>query len=287
MFYEEVNNIKQIGKGSFSEVYLVPSNNLNNPVIVKKFKKNNSEEYQESLNKEVFINMILKQYKKNNDGQENITTVESYYGELLPKEQKSNGRDILKIRFGLLAQKILGINNDIPSNLLLFKYKPCITLKDYIICKTSFSKEYDFKNRKLLIDILKGVKFIHEIDICHHDLKPENIIIEFDPNKTYKAKLIDFGLATCNKFKYSNGVNYNNNLCKCTGGTIQFTSPEKLSLSNIKNIYKTYDGYKSDIWSIGVLYYNLCFRIIPFKKANNELNILNFLENDKKKIETL
>ena len=45
--------------------------------------------------------------------------------------------------------------------------------------------------RSLILQILEGVKFLHENKIIHRDLKPSNILI----NRLFKIKISDMGLS--------------------------------------------------------------------------------------------
>ena len=94
----------------------------------------------------------------------------------------------------------------------------------------------------LFIQILDVINFLHkEKKIVHRDLKPENFIIKLDENKKIIIKLIDFGLATFvpeGEFSLTDQV-----------GTNSYLAPEIVSGFG-------YDE-KIDIWSLGVILYNL------------------------------
>ena len=94
----------------------------------------------------------------------------------------------------------------------------------------------------LFIQILDIINFLHkEKKIVHRDLKPENFIIKLDENKKIKVKLIDFGLATFvpeGEYSLTDKV-----------GTSSYLAPEIVSGFG-------YDE-KIDIWSLGVILYNL------------------------------
>lgn len=64
--------------------------------------------------------------------------------------------------------------------------------------RTYFAKETDYKTKKMCIDLIDGLKFLHTKSICHFDIKPENIT--FEP-ETELFKYIDFGLAEEFPFK--------------------------------------------------------------------------------------
>ena len=50
--------------------------------------------------------------------------------------------------------------------------------------------------KKILREILKGLNYIHLESILHRDLKPQNILINYNINNgNLQVKLADFGLA--------------------------------------------------------------------------------------------
>lgn len=52
-----------------------------------------------------------------------------------------------------------------------------------------------FIKQKLILDIMLGLKDLHDNGYIHQDIKPQNILV-FKEKNTYIAKLIDFGLTT-------------------------------------------------------------------------------------------
>lgn len=96
--------------------------------------------------------------------------------------------------------------------------------------------------------ITNAVNYLHELDICHRDLKLENVV--FDVN--YKLiKVIDF--ATAQKLN-------NNELSRGLVGSESYTAPE--TYSSIQ-----YDGKSSDVWSLGIILCYLINKKQPWKLA--------------------
>ena len=136
--------------------------------------------------------------------------------------------------YNILIEELLGLN----LKSLWNKYK----------CE----KDIFFKTNKILkdicligIQILERLKYIHEKDIIHRDIKPHNFVIgRNDPNNIY---LIDFGLSR--KYKSSR-----------TGKHIKYTYNNKLVGSLFFSSYNSMKGYelsrRDDLESLG---YTLIF----------------------------
>ena len=124
---------------------------------------------------------------------------------------------------------------------IILEYAPKGTLLDYMKqFKRGLKKEYA---KVIFAKILRGVYYCHKKQICHRDLKLENILLD----ENFSPKIADFGFATYNSDKLTEKK-----------GTPGYVAPE---------IYtrKKYDGYKADIFSLGVILYNLYTGKKPFQ----------------------
>ena len=105
---------------------------------------------------------------------------------------------------------------------------------------------------KVMIQICKAVGFAHKNRVIHRDLKPRNILI----NEQGNPLISDFGLARISTFIQDT---------KHTGegqiiGTPEYMSPEQFQGKVI--------DYRSDIYSLGVLFYELTTGSLPFSYKN-------------------
>lgn len=115
-----------------------------------------------------------------------------------------------------------------------------ITLKGYIEKK----KMLTYKEAiSIAIQVGKGIEAAHNKQIVHRDIKPQNILISTDG----KVKVTDFGIARA--------VN-NNTIHNDVMGSVHYSSPEQA-----RNGYV--DG-KSDIYSLGIVMYEMVTGRVPF-----------------------
>ncbi|XP_047491377.1 twitchin-like isoform X5 [Penaeus chinensis] len=98
--------------------------------------------------------------------------------------------------------------------------------------------------------ICEGVKHMHEKNIIHLDVKPENIMCQ--TRTSTNVKLIDFGLAT----KLDP-----NEVVKISTGTAEFAAPEIVEREPV--------GFYTDMWAVGVLAYVLLSGLSPFAGEND------------------
>jgi serine/threonine protein kinase len=129
-------------------------------------------------------------------------------------------------------------------NYVILEYCPN-SLRSYI----SERKKLEIPEaRRLMIEILEALKYVHAQGVAHRDLKPENILLTAER----AAKISDFGFAVVLDGK---------GLCTGSIGTPGYTSPECLS-------GKPYDGRKSDVWSAGLVLYAMVVGRLPWDTAN-------------------
>jgi serine/threonine protein kinase len=103
-----------------------------------------------------------------------------------------------------------------------------------------------------LRDILEGAKYLHKSGIIHRDLKPANILL-----KDGSCKISDFGFAK--------SLNSEEAVMKSIVGTPLYMSPQILK----KGRYTA----KSDLWSIGLIYYEMLHGKTPWP-AQNEIELI-------------
>jgi MAP/microtubule affinity-regulating kinase len=103
--------------------------------------------------------------------------------------------------------------------------------------------------RRIFRQILAGIKYCHENDIAHRDIKLENILI----NEENKVKIIDYGFSTIMPVDRK---------AKIFCGTPSYMAPEIVGR-------REYLGHKADIWALGVLLFVMLAGLFPFKGVND------------------
>ncbi len=108
---------------------------------------------------------------------------------------------------------------------------------------------------RIVARVLSGLAAVHDAGIVHRDLKPENIFLVEDADGVY-PKLLDFGVSRAVDPR-SDLESVLPTIENAIVGTPQFMSPEQArGLPNI--------DHRSDLWSVGVILYELLTGVLPF-----------------------
>ena len=122
----------------------------------------------------------------------------------------------------------------------------------------------------IFTQLILGLKEIHDQDIGHRDIKPDNIMVTPD----YKVKFLDFGLACSDVYS-----------CKGKHGTPFYQPPEVLNKIHEESL----SGAKlHDIWSLSLVLYNLANDKLPFieNDFDIDMNQLVYIVSDIDEIES-
>ena len=106
-----------------------------------------------------------------------------------------------------------------------------------------------------------GLASAHARGIIHRDIKPANLMITRDG----VLKILDFGLA-----KLAGQIRITKQ--HSTLGTVSYMSPEQLSGGTI--------DHRTDIWSVGVLFYEMLSGCLPFRGEIEQAVIYSILNED-------
>ena len=152
--------------------------------------------------------------------------------------------------------RLLNVKENDKSIYLIMEYANTGSLFKYIRDKQCLSEEESFK---FFSQIINAIYFLHKNDFIHRDIKPENILI-FD-NKV--CKLCDFGCC----------VELNGKQRSTYCGTTEYMSPEIVN--------KMEYSKEIDIWSLGILLYEMIHGYSPFNPNNEYYNTKEVIDKIK------
>jgi serine/threonine protein kinase len=136
--------------------------------------------------------------------------------------------------------KVNDLIDDEETVAIVMEYVEGETLKEYIERK---GKLNDDEIRKLLLQMLDALDYVHEQKLVHRDIKPSNFMI----TPSGKVKLMDFGIA---KQTDPNSSDYTSTGTTQQMGTPMYMSPEQVH--ETKNVTA-----QSDIYSLGVVLWQM------------------------------
>lgn len=139
---------------------------------------------------------------------------------------------------------VYDVGEDEGVNYIVMELLEGDTLKDYVENKGKLSVD---ETINLSIQIASALEAAHKSKIVHRDIKPQNIVLT--RNMT-QAKVTDFGIA-----KMSSAATITT-LGSSTIGSVHYFSPEHAKGG--------YTDEKSDIYSLGIVMYEMCTGTLPF-----------------------
>lgn len=164
------------------------------------------------------------------------------------------------IDFKTNANLLIKDNKTIEIAYIILEYINGRDLLEYINYTGLF---HENEARYYFSKLIKTMQIIHLKGYVHLDIKPQNIMVD----EKFNLILIDFGSAS-KIIDSSEIVPF-----KEKEGTIQYLAPEIYTASK-------YDRIKVDIFSMGVVLFNMATGQMPFKIANQEDENYNKIMNN-------
>ena len=233
-----------IGRGAYSKV-----------------KRCIDKETKKELAVKVIKNYLLRKKKKAFDKTSSGSLLIHYMMEDAINEMKTY-KAIPKEHPNILSlYQILNDNEKDKTYLIMELAEPLVTINEetgiFTLNNKFDNNKYDEKLiKKWILEIASGLKFLHENNIAHCDIKSDNILL----GKDGKLKLSDFGSSLRMNEPEDNILR--------TQGNIYFFPPE---LVEDKEKEKKSIDYKAvDIWDLGISIYTYIFKCLPFMPENRE-----------------
>ena len=230
--------LEQIGKGSYGKIYLAYDKKQEKKVALKIINKN-------------FLDILNK-------------TEEAFIEQYMLKICNENKNII----------NLLGCFTTKEKLIFVLDYYKNGNFEDYLKNIQTENGLLSYETAKFyLAEILNILKYLQKNNISHLDLKPNNFLLD----SRLHLKLIDFSTAKIQNKKFNlktkkfelnqeKKINLNNFI-----GTPQYCSPEILN-NNVQNFFTC------DIWSFGIIMYELFHNKTPF----DNYNLNKMIENIKK-----
>jgi TolB-like protein/Tfp pilus assembly protein PilF len=117
------------------------------------------------------------------------------------------------------------------------------------------------------IAVAEALAAAHERGIVHRDLKPGNVMV----GKDGRVKLMDFGLAKAQPMVKSPSGTLEETREGVVVGTLAYMSPEQLMAQSV--------DARSDIFSFGILLYEMATGQRPFEGPNKAIVLVSLLNN--------
>ena len=215
---------RKLGSGGTSSVFIVTEKH-----------KNNNIEYVAKVLKDIDDEIIINQYNN-----------EIKYLTELKQKSIPNIINIIDSGEGPIIRKDKNDGNPEIKKYIVLEYAKNRQLFDFIVYYGNGLGEV--YSKAIFYKIAKIIQSIHEVGICHKDIKLENILLD----ENFTPKIADFGLVANNSSKFEDYF-----------GSVPYIQPE--IIANVP-----YDGFKADIFSLGVTLMSLTFCVPGLTKASSE-----------------
>lgn len=153
---------------------------------------------------------------------------------------------------------VYDVGEEQDTHFIVMEYMEGSTLKDYIISHGPLPVD---KVVDLTKQVAQALDHAHKNDIIHRDIKPQNILL----SKNGVAKVTDFGIA---RAVSSATITHTNSVM----GSVHYFSPEQARGG--------LTGEKSDIYSLGIVMYEMITGALPFSGESPISVALKHLQDD-------
>jgi serine/threonine protein kinase len=218
---------------------------------------------------------IVKQIGSGGMGEVYLATDSKFFRKvalkILPREYASDDERLQ--RFELEAHAISCINH--PNIVTIFDVGSVDGVNylatEYVEGKSLRQAAGELRLSEILdvgIQVCEALSAAHRAGIIHRDIKPENIVLRPDGY----VKVLDFGLAKLNRPSIASPADLARTGEGVIIGTPAYMSPEQIGNETV--------DYRTDLWSLGVILFELLTGSNPFKSADRRNTFEAILRSD-------
>ncbi|CAO3614260.1 unnamed protein product [Cunninghamella echinulata] len=255
----KINNYllkKVIGQGAFGTVHLGIDTNTNIEYAIKEFSKSRLRKKEQS-------EMLRRKGGRRNIRGGRGRGIGLGVGREVAAQQtlpgSSNPLDLVRGEVAILKKlnhphivklfEVLDDPND-DSIYMVFEMAHRGVIMDVSMDEKSTPYSND-KARHYFREMILGIEYLHNNDIAHRDIKPDNLLLSNDD----VLKIVDFGVSEI----FVKG----NDKLKKSAGSPAFMAPELCRAQ-----HGEISGKAADIWSMGVTLYCLVYGHLPYTSTN-------------------
>ncbi|KAF9346068.1 hypothetical protein BGX26_002447 [Mortierella sp. AD094] len=232
----------EIGKGAFGKVHLAEDANTHEKYAIKEFSKS-------KLRKKDKANLFKLGPRGRGRGRRDL--------EAKAASASESPLDLIRGEVAILKKlhhpnivklyEVLDVAND-DSMYMVFEYCEKGVLMPVSLTETYDNLFSDAECRDVFQQIVLGIEYLHEHDIIHRDIKPDNLL----RSKDNIVKIVDFGVSEMFNKK-------GDDMTKKSAGSPAFMAPELC-----RPDHGEVSGRATDVWSMGVTLYCLRYSHLPY-----------------------
>ncbi|KAJ8325181.1 hypothetical protein BDV3_007258 [Batrachochytrium dendrobatidis] len=254
-----------LGSGSFGIVHLSLDADSNTLVAIKEFSKSKLRK-QQALKNGLFIGACRGRGRGRGRGAGPANLAASGNSHAIVAKPVENPIDLVRGEIAILKKlrhrnivKLYEVLDDPDQDSLFMVFELCEkgSLMDIGLDHPAPPLDIDL-SRRYMQEMVLGIEYLHEHDIAHRDIKPDNMMISKDGT----LKIVDFGVSEI--FTKDTGT-----VVK-SAGSPAFYSPEMCTARHGDLSVKPVD-----IWALGVTLYCMIFGVLPFSGTS----LLDLYEN--------
>ncbi|MCD8542598.1 MAG: protein kinase, partial [Gammaproteobacteria bacterium] len=192
--------------------------------------------------------------------------VKTYYGTRLPEKEAREMRHEIEMMQKLQSRflvRLLGLVQEPNSPaMLVMEYGTNGSLYNFLHSEQTISWGLRLRMAE---ELARGLGYLHQKQIVHGDIKSLNIVLDQD----FHAKWCDFGLAV---LKLHTTTTSQQEGAGSMVGTLRWMAPELFARKTSS------PSTASDIWALGMVYFELASRHVPFAEARDNDQVKDFIK---------